>query len=191
MPPEVRSLGPTLERWRDHVVAWHEAKVTNGPTEAINNLIKRIKHIGFGLRRFRHYRARALLYAGKPNWNLLATVTPRRNPTRQYRRSCRPVPQERGAEAHAELSAQVQLWESRVGGSSGRRVLTRPSVTWSRARPTRRAVGPTGAVPRQSTGWPRRPQQMPRGRGSNTTAWRSGCDPLGFHGGPEWRRSPL
>jgi len=72
MPPEVRSLGRTLRRWRDHIVAWHTAKVTNGPTEAINNLIKRIKRIGFGLRR-----VRVLLYAGKPNWDLLATITPR------------------------------------------------------------------------------------------------------------------
>ncbi|MGH8895274.1 MAG: ISL3 family transposase [Actinomycetes bacterium] len=77
MPPEVRSLGRTLTRWRDHIVAWHHARVTNGPTEAINNLIKRIKRIGFGLRRFRHYRVRALLYAGRPNWDLLATITPR------------------------------------------------------------------------------------------------------------------
>lgn len=77
MPPEVCSLGRTLKRWRDHIVAWHHARVTNGPTEAINNLIKRIKRIGFGLRRFRHYRVRALLYAGRPNWDLLATVTPR------------------------------------------------------------------------------------------------------------------
>jgi transposase len=29
MPPEVRSLGRTLRRWRDHIVAWHQAKVTN------------------------------------------------------------------------------------------------------------------------------------------------------------------
>jgi transposase len=77
MPPEVRSLGRTLRRWRDHIVAWHQARVTNGPTEAINNLIKRIKRIGFGLRRFRHYRVRVLLYAGRPNWDLLATITPR------------------------------------------------------------------------------------------------------------------
>jgi transposase len=35
MPPEVRSLWGTLRRWRDHIVAWHQAKVTNGPTEAI------------------------------------------------------------------------------------------------------------------------------------------------------------
>lgn len=75
-PPEVRSLAGTLRRWRDQIVAWHEAKVTDGPTEAINNLIKRVKRAGFGLRRFRHFRVRALLYAGRPNWDLLARVTP-------------------------------------------------------------------------------------------------------------------
>ena len=77
MPPEVRSPAGTLRRWRDHIVAWHTAHVTNGPTEATNNLIKRIKRTGFGLRKFRHYRIRVLLYAGRPNWDLLATVTPR------------------------------------------------------------------------------------------------------------------
>jgi transposase len=76
-PSEVRSLGRTIERWRDHIVAWHEARVSNGPTEAVNNLIKRVKRIGFGFRRFAHYRIRVLLYAGKPNWDRLATVTPR------------------------------------------------------------------------------------------------------------------
>ena len=29
------------------------------------------------IRRFANYRIRALLYAGKPNWDLLGTVTPR------------------------------------------------------------------------------------------------------------------
>ena len=45
---------------------WHHARVTNGPTEAVNNLIKRVKRAAFGFRRFAHYRIRALLYAGKP-----------------------------------------------------------------------------------------------------------------------------
>ena len=55
----------------------HHARVSNGPTEAINNLIKRVKRAAFGFRRFAHYRIRALLYAGKPNWNLLNSITPR------------------------------------------------------------------------------------------------------------------
>jgi Transposase len=37
--------------------------VSNGPTEALNNLIKRIKPIGFGFRNFNNYRIRTLLYA--------------------------------------------------------------------------------------------------------------------------------
>ena len=45
-------------------------------SEAVNNLIKRIKRIGFGFRRFAHYRLRVLLYAGRPNWDRLATITP-------------------------------------------------------------------------------------------------------------------
>jgi hypothetical protein len=53
-PPEVRSLGRTIVRWRVQIVSWHQALVSNGPTEAVNNLIKRIKRIGFGFRRFVH-----------------------------------------------------------------------------------------------------------------------------------------
>ena len=76
-PPEIRQLGRTIVRWRHQISAWHRARVSNGPTEAINNLVKRVKRVAFGFRRFAHYRIRALLYAGKPNWDLLATVTPR------------------------------------------------------------------------------------------------------------------
>ena len=38
--------------------------MTNGPTEAANNLIKRVKRVAFGFTRFRNYRIRVLLYAG-------------------------------------------------------------------------------------------------------------------------------
>ncbi len=75
-PPEVRSLGRTIARSRHEITAWHRARVSNGPTEAVNNLIKRIKRIAFGITNFRNYRIRALLYAGRPNWDLLATITP-------------------------------------------------------------------------------------------------------------------
>lgn len=76
-PPEIRQRGRTIVRWRTQIAAWHRARVSNGPTEAANNLIKRVKRVALGFRRFAHYRIRALLYAGKPNWDLLATVTPR------------------------------------------------------------------------------------------------------------------
>ena len=76
MPPELQQLGRTLRTWSEQIVAWHRAQASNGPTEAINSLIKRIKRVGFGFRRFRNYRLRVLLYAGRPNWDQLATVTP-------------------------------------------------------------------------------------------------------------------
>ena len=42
----------------------------------MNNLIKRVKRVAFGFTSFRNYRIRSLLYAGRPNWSLLDTVTP-------------------------------------------------------------------------------------------------------------------
>lgn len=77
MPIEVRRLGRTIKKWCNEIVAWHDAHVSTGPTEAINNLIKRVKRVKFGFDKFENYRIRSLLYAGKPNWNLLATITPR------------------------------------------------------------------------------------------------------------------
>ncbi len=76
-PPEVRQLGRTIVRWRHQIAAWHQAHVSNGPTEAVNNLLKRVKRAAFGFTSFRNYRIRTLLYAGKPNWDLLSTITPR------------------------------------------------------------------------------------------------------------------
>lgn len=77
MPEEVRSLAGTLKRWRSQIAAWHTARVTNGPAESMNNLIKKVKRVGHGFRNFANYRIRVLLYAGRPNWELLATITPR------------------------------------------------------------------------------------------------------------------
>ena len=44
-PIEVRSLGRTLKRWREHIIAWHRAHFANAATESMNNLIKRVKRI--------------------------------------------------------------------------------------------------------------------------------------------------
>jgi transposase len=77
MPPEIQKLGRTLRHWFDKICNFHLAKMSNGPTEALNNLIKRIKRIGFGFRNFENYRIRALLYAGKPNWRVLGSIVVR------------------------------------------------------------------------------------------------------------------
>jgi transposase len=77
MPPEIQRLGRTLKAWFEKIANFHLARVSNGPTEALNNLIKRIKRIGFGFRNFENYRIRALLYAGKPNWRVLGSIVVR------------------------------------------------------------------------------------------------------------------
>jgi transposase len=79
-PPEVRSLGRTLKRWRLETIPWVACHFTNGPFEVINNFIEGAKRVALGSRKFRNYRIRALLYVSKPNWNLLATLTLRCNP---------------------------------------------------------------------------------------------------------------
>ena len=52
-PPEINKLGRTIGRWTPQITNWHISKVTNGPTEALNNLIKRIKRAAFGLPQLR------------------------------------------------------------------------------------------------------------------------------------------
>jgi transposase len=67
------SFGPerTIKNWFDKIANYHLAKVSNGFTEAINNLVKRIKRIGFGFRNCGNNRICDPLYAGKPNSRML------------------------------------------------------------------------------------------------------------------------
>ena len=44
-PPELSRLGRTLRRWHHQIINWHHARVTNGCTEAVNNLIKRCSYV--------------------------------------------------------------------------------------------------------------------------------------------------
>ncbi|MEZ5246701.1 MAG: transposase [Acidimicrobiales bacterium] len=59
------------------VTNWHRSGLSNGRTEAINNLNKRI---GFGFRRFRNYGIRARLYAGRTQLGAIRQPHPRQNP---------------------------------------------------------------------------------------------------------------
>jgi transposase len=73
-PFEVRRLARTLRNWFEPIVAWHTARVSNGPTEGMNNLLKRVKRVAFGFTNFENFRIRALLYAGKPNPRVLDSI---------------------------------------------------------------------------------------------------------------------
>ncbi len=73
LPEEINRLGRTLWCWHTQISNWHTARATNA---AANNLVKRVKRAAFGFTNFTNYRIRSLLYADKPNWTLLDTLTP-------------------------------------------------------------------------------------------------------------------
>jgi len=62
---ECDRLAATIRRWEDEILAYHTTGgVSNGPTEATNLLIKKIKRVGHGFRNFDNYRLRLLLHCG-------------------------------------------------------------------------------------------------------------------------------
>ena len=62
---ELRTLGRTLHRRRDDVLAYFDHPGTsNGPTEAINGLLEHLRGTARGFRNLTHYIARCLLDAG-------------------------------------------------------------------------------------------------------------------------------
>jgi transposase len=63
--PELSRLTRTVRAWEAEILAWHAAKgCSNGPTEAVNLLIKKVKRVGHGFRSFANYRLRLLLHCG-------------------------------------------------------------------------------------------------------------------------------
>ncbi len=62
--PELDRLARTIRRWEPQILAWHSTGLTNGPTEAVNLLVKKIKRVGHGFRNFENYRLRLLLHCG-------------------------------------------------------------------------------------------------------------------------------
>jgi transposase len=75
--PELTRLGRTISSWENQLLAYFTTgRTSNGPTEAVNLLIKRIKRVGFGFRNFENYRLRLLLHCG---------VTWHTNPTARIR----------------------------------------------------------------------------------------------------------
>ncbi len=68
---EVRGVARTLKRWRDQILVWHSTGASNGPTEGLNSIIKKLTQVGAGFRSFANYWLRILLAVGGCNWSLL------------------------------------------------------------------------------------------------------------------------
>jgi len=63
--PELRRLATTIDSWTAEFLAYFTTGgISNGPTEAMNLLIKKIKRVGHGFRNFDNYRLRLLLHCG-------------------------------------------------------------------------------------------------------------------------------
>jgi transposase len=63
--PELSRLARTVGAWEAEILAFHATGgCSNGPTEAMNLLIKKVKRVGHGFRNFTNYRLRLLLHCG-------------------------------------------------------------------------------------------------------------------------------
>jgi transposase len=62
---ELSRLARTVRAWEAEILAFHTTGgCSNGPTEAMNLLIKKVKRVGHGFRNFTNYRLRLLLHCG-------------------------------------------------------------------------------------------------------------------------------
>jgi transposase len=62
--PELARLAATISAWQPEVLAYHTTGLSNGPTEAVNLLIEKVRRIGHGFRNFDNYRLRLILRCG-------------------------------------------------------------------------------------------------------------------------------
>lgn len=83
--PELLRLARTLDAWSDELLAYWTTTgsrgVSNGPTEATNALIKKVKRVGHGFRNFDNYRLRLLLAVGL-DWRTVHWQAPPATPIR-------------------------------------------------------------------------------------------------------------
>ncbi|WP_240688887.1 ISL3 family transposase [Brevibacterium sp. S22] len=69
--PEVNRLVRTLKRWRKEILAYFSTGgASNGPVEAVNNLIEKTRRVAHGFRNFENYRLRILTVASGLKRNL-------------------------------------------------------------------------------------------------------------------------
>ena len=72
--PELSRLARTVKVWEAEILAFHATDgCSNGPTEAMNLLVKKVKRVGHGFRNFGNYRLRLLLHCGV-RWQTHQTV---------------------------------------------------------------------------------------------------------------------
>jgi transposase len=62
---ELSQLARTVRVWEAEILAFHPTGgCSNGPTEAVNFLVKKVRRVGHGFRNLANYRLRLLLHCG-------------------------------------------------------------------------------------------------------------------------------
>jgi transposase len=61
---ELHRLAKTVCRWRHEILAHHTTGASNGPTEAVNLVVKKVIRVAHGFRSFKNFRLRVLLHCG-------------------------------------------------------------------------------------------------------------------------------
>jgi transposase len=80
--PELWRLARTIRAWEAELLAFPSSGgCSNGPTEALNLLIKKVKRVGHGFRSFANYRLRLRLHCGV-RWPTHQTARLRGRPAR-------------------------------------------------------------------------------------------------------------
>jgi len=62
--PELHRLARTALRWRAEILAHHVNGASNGRTEAVNLIVKKVLRVAHGFRSFKNFRLRVLLHCG-------------------------------------------------------------------------------------------------------------------------------
>ena len=62
--PELHRLARTVARWRRQILAHHTTGASNGATEAVNLVVKKVLRVAHGFRSFKNFRLRVLLHCG-------------------------------------------------------------------------------------------------------------------------------
>jgi transposase len=62
--PELHRLARTIARWRTEILAHHSTGASNGATEAVNLVVKKVIRVAHGFRSFKNFRLRVLLHCG-------------------------------------------------------------------------------------------------------------------------------
>jgi transposase len=84
---ELSRLAGTVRAWEAEILAFHATGgCSNGPTEAVNLLVKKVKRVGHGFRNFTNYRLRLLLHCGV-TWQTHRTARLRGRSPRLMRRA--------------------------------------------------------------------------------------------------------